>query len=792
MAPPVDANVEAPPAVVVVPAPTQTLLQGLVTDADSGTALAGVSISAGGAPVTTGADGRFQLPLPIGVQAVTVSASGYFAWKRDVAVVGDSAALEVRLLKKASEVLIPPGATTTLSAGAASFSVPLGAFDDQVMGSVAYIPPTQIGASPGPVQFQDASEETHRVLGVLTVDLPSAPGVAVTVTAPVPAGSSADRLFLFRLVNGAWADPVAAKAVVNGVASFETTYTGSVAVVERAPADAFVVTSRSSNAAAEGDLLAPGAMIIPASTPVAVETPQGDVIEIPPGQEATLAMIDEPGRPAAAAPAASDPLGLRPFAIKPLQAETKRPRFPAITLPRPGNGSGFVKGVVRPPVTNTGMPQKVEVRGSAESSVLDVRGGVFQYSERPCGPGIIIIAEIAGGTAELNVPGRAPAAVPAGSRLVTCVNCGNNTASADGTCQAGPMMPGPKPDGGMGGERVPPPGATSDAGVRPPMTGAGGAGGNPGTMPPPGACAPGAACMDGNVCRGETRADGTAPTCKCDGGRFICDGGSAPRADGGLPPAMDAGPMPPPGSCNPGLACMTGSICRGENRADGTVLNCKCDAGRYICDGGSAPRPDGGTTMPPLADGGLLPPPPCKEGLACAEGTACRGEIAPDGSVMVCKCDLGKFTCAPSGPPPGGTGAGGAMGPVTGAGGSSGTLPPPPPPEACMPGLPCTDGAVCRGLPAPDGSTPVCKCDAGKFFCSTSSPTGPTGAGGMTGAPTGAGGATGTPPPPPPVDCKPGLACQQGSYCRGQAPNGSVYECKCDAGKLYCPGLTLP
>jgi hypothetical protein len=713
--------IAAAPQVMVTPVTSQSLLRGLVLDADNGSPLSGVSVSAAGVTVTSSTDGSFEIPVQTGLLALTASAAGYVDWNRDVPAVGESAALEVRLWRKATEVVISASTTTTVSAGAAAFSVPPGAFPGNVMGSVSYIPPTHIGASPGPVQFQDADERTHRVLGVLNVDLPSTPGIAVTVTAPVPAGTPVERLLLFRLANGAWTDPVAAKSVVGTVASFETTYTGSVAVVERSPADAFVVTSRTSAAATEGDLLMPGTMIAPAELPVSVETPQGDVIEIPAGQPATFAMIDEMVQPTAPATTPrSAPRGITPLAA----TEPNRPRFPSISLPRPRpavEGGGFMRGVVRP-IRPGVTPPKVEVRGEAGGTVFGARGGVFRYAERPCGDGVIIIVEVTTGAGELAVPGRAPLMLPPGSRLVTCVNCGNNTASAEGVCVAGPMRtdpnttpsPGGTADAGVGGTRLPVDGAP------PSNTGAGGSSGT--SAPPPTGCMTGAACAADSVCTGTRASDGSAPMCRCDAGRYICSGGSA-SSDAGVatrPPIGDAAPpvTEPTEPCGPALMCSEGSICRTQVTRDGTVLTCKCDRGSYVCDTGSGGSVDGGLLPPPPGDAGIATPytGPCTSGAVCKDSDYCR-EASADGSTTFCKCDMGALFCSVVAPPPPATDAGADPRSPGGTGGTGGTVTPPPP-SSCIPGDRCIEGSICRTEPQPDGTVLVCKCDAGKYACS--------------------------------------------------------------------------
>jgi hypothetical protein len=377
-------------------------------------------------------------------------------------------------------------------------------------------------------------------------------------------------------------------------------------------------------------------------------------------------------------------------------------------------------------------PPKVEVRGSAESSVFDVRGGLFQYAERPCGPGVIIIAEVTGGNAELNLPGRPPAMVPTGSRLVTCVNCGNNSATADGTCQAGPMPPpaGDRPDA------TPPPGT----GTRPPVGDAGTGMTDPrapigDAMPPPNGspCGNGLVCMVGEICRTPPAADGSSNVCKCDGGRFICGpAGDATRSDAGLPPPpqIDGG-LPPSSPCGNGLACMIGEICRTPPAADGSSNICKCDGGRFICSPAGDPiRTDGGVLIPPPPlDAGpapmMIPPDSCKPGLMCMEGAYCRGEPLPDGSVLTCKCDQGKLICAGNNPGPIGTGGSGPP-PPSGAGGAGGTTtPPPPPPGSCKPGLMCMEGSYCRE-PLPNGVVMNCKCYQGTYVCDSPPPPGST------------------------------------------------------------------
>jgi hypothetical protein len=762
----------AAPQIVVAPAPTQAILRGLVTDSDSGAAIAGVTVKvgAGGNVATSGSDGRFELSVAAGALALSASPSGYFGWQRDVVLVGATTNLEIRLLKKTAEMPIAPDTTTTLSAGGASFSVPPGAYGSGVTGSVAYLPPAHIGASPGPVQFQDEHGETNRVLGVLTVDLPSTPGSPVTVKAPVPAGSSADHLFLYRLVNGAWADPIAAKGVTGTEAAFETVYTGSVAVVERAPDDAFVVTSRSSASTTEGELLAPGAMVAVAEAALAVQSPQGDVLEIPAGLEAMLAMVDEE--------AGTPRLIGAGFAVADI-ITMPRLRFPVVTLPKPGNGPGYLRGVVRPPVKALpDAPQpRVDVRGGTAGSVFTVRGGVFQYAERPCGPGVIIVAEISGGTGALTLPMLAPTALPAGSRLVTCVNCGSYSSAADGSCQSPPAMAGTRGDGGVapasdagptiaydGG--VPPP---SGGGTRPPTGDAAVPSGAVDAMPP-GPCNNGLACAEGSICRGPVAPDGSTYVCKCDGGRFICSASSDSRIDGGTTAPPPIGGVIPPEACKPGLMCAEGSYCRAA-AADGSITDCKCAAGMLICStypGSTGAGGTGGTTTPPPPP---IPPESCKPGLMCPEGGYCRAPN-PDGSVTECKCNVGALICTTYG-------GGSSTGPADA--GTSTPPPPPPPisPESCKAGLMCAEGSYCR-VPNPDGSVSECKCGAGALICSTYG--GSTGAGGTSG--------TTTPPPIPPDACKSGYACPEGSYCKGAPkPEGTIPVCKCSAGLLVCqPG----
>lgn len=67
-------------------APVHTGVQGIVTDGDTGAAIAGASVSAGNASAKSGGDGQFQLELPAGETTLVISAAGYHEDKELVSI----------------------------------------------------------------------------------------------------------------------------------------------------------------------------------------------------------------------------------------------------------------------------------------------------------------------------------------------------------------------------------------------------------------------------------------------------------------------------------------------------------------------------------------------------------------------------------------------------------------------------------------------------------------------------------------------------------------------------------
>lgn len=95
------------PTVTVAVSMTSVGLSGLVTDAQSGGALADVRINLAGATTrsdTTGADGRYEFPaLPDGAYTLTASRSGYISETRNVSIAGQSVVANFSLSRELAE-----------------------------------------------------------------------------------------------------------------------------------------------------------------------------------------------------------------------------------------------------------------------------------------------------------------------------------------------------------------------------------------------------------------------------------------------------------------------------------------------------------------------------------------------------------------------------------------------------------------------------------------------------------------------------------------------------------------
>lgn len=201
------------------------VVSGRVRDAASGTALAGIVIAADNASsTTTASDGSYRLVAPIGRLTLGVSASGYVPWKRTVLIGSDPAVVAITLVGTDAPQAVG-SAGGALATGAATITVPSGAFAGTTSISATFVPPAALGHLASPLRWRDDSGTFHSIKGVLHIESAAEPSKPVQLKMPVPANATAATVTLFTLdANGQWSSPIRPDVVAGGFANFTVSH----------------------------------------------------------------------------------------------------------------------------------------------------------------------------------------------------------------------------------------------------------------------------------------------------------------------------------------------------------------------------------------------------------------------------------------------------------------------------------------------------------------------------------------------------------------------------------------